>query len=262
MSYLKPQMWCLSLRIIHQEGECAYLAFLEMVLAIETWHNSGEMANLDYVPWPEGEFDEFQGSFVDYAVANLAGVLTPSLLAELTAGKAEWVAAYPAHIKAKTAAREAAELKRASRKRLVRAIREAAGALQANPNVGDDVLISMRLTVRDRVRTPAPVPDTEPLLNAHIAGAQTVILRFFDGEGKTRRKPKGVVGCQIFVDVGAAAPSDREAFRYLGMSSDGRFQVTFLGEEIGKYAHFYGRWMNTRGELGPYGPTLTVVVPN
>ena len=219
------------------------------------------MPHLDYVPWPEGEFDEFQGTFVDYAVAHLAGVLSPSLVAELAAGKAEWDVAYPDHIRAKAAAREATERKRASRARLVRAIREAAGALQANPDVGDEVLLSMRLTVRDRVRTRVAVPESSPILKARLA-AQAILLSIIDGEGKTRRKPKGVVGCQIFVDIGAAAPSDRESFRHLGMATDGRFQATFTGEDIGKFAHFYGRWMNTRGELGPSGPTLTVVVPN
>lgn len=220
------------------------------------------MPSQDYIPPSEGAFDGFQGVYVDYAVANLAGVLPPAMLAELAASKGEWEVAYPAHGRAKAAAREAAQLKREARARLTRAIRDSAAALQANPAVGPEVLRSLQLRVRDTERTPAQVPSTWPLLVQRLARSQTILLGIIDAEGKTRKKPKGVFGCQIFVDVGDATPADRESFRYLGLATDGKFEATFAGEDVGKFAHFYGRWMNTRGELGPYGPILTMVVPN
>lgn len=221
------------------------------------------MSSPDYIPLPEGVFDGFQGNFVDYVVANLAGVLPPALIADLVAGRAEWESAYPAHTQAKAAARAAAQRKRAARRDLQNTIRSVSARLQADPSIEDSVRVVLGLTVRDRVRSRVAVPESAPLLITLRARGEAIELRIVDRETKSRRKPRGVVGCQVFVDVGGPTPEpDLDRYRYLGMATDGRIVANFSGADIGKFAHFYGRWVNTRGELGPLSATLSLIVPN
>jgi hypothetical protein len=93
------------------------------------------------------------------------------------------------------------------------------------------------------------------------ATAQTVILGVIDEESKSRKKPEGVVHCQIFVGFGEAQSLDIEECTFLGISTDGRFQHMFEGNRVGHRAHFVGRWVNRRGEPGPRGGFVSVIVP-
>lgn len=219
------------------------------------------MYHPDYIPDADGAFQAFQRGFTSYALANLAGLLSPAQLAALAAQQAEWESAHLDNIAAQNAAKEAAAAKRAARAAYRRTIRQVSALVRADPSTTDDVRVSLGIPVRDRIRTRRPVPDSVPRLLNGGASGQSIRLGIIDEETKRRRKPEGVYACEVFVKVGGDAPSDIDDCRFLGLSTDGKFEATFEGDAIGQPAHFLGRWVNTRGEHGPRGQVLTVIVP-
>ena len=45
------------------------------------------------------------------------------------------------------------------------------------------------------------------------------------------------------------------------MATRGTEVVTFNNEEGGQTAHYRLRWMNTRGEAGPFSPVFSATIP-
>ncbi len=79
--------------------------------------------------------------------------------------------------------------------------------LQAGPNVDDGERAAMGITVPDRVPTPAGPPTTRPLVRVDSGRRLRHTLHFADEATPTRRaKPSGVMGAEIWVNVGEPPP--------------------------------------------------------
>lgn len=81
-------------------------------------------------------------------------------------------------------------------------------------------------------------------------------LRIADAANPTRRaKPKGVDRALLFVALapaGAPAPSDESAYRFAGLVADGTATLDFSPDKGGMQAYYLARWVNARGEPGPW----------
>lgn len=136
--------------------------------------------------------------------------------------------------------------------------------VQANPNVTDAQKELLGITVRKTTRTPAPIPSTTPSMQ-RIDTSTRGILRLFIVDASTpesRAKPPGVQGCEIREQIGGTEPVDPNTMPLLVIETRPRYRADFAPTEVGKTVYFALRWINTRGEHGPWSEVYSAVVPS
>ncbi len=69
-----------------------------------------------------------------------------------------------------------------------------------------------------------------------------------------------MMGCQIWIKIGDPAPTDPSQLRFLDVDTSTPYKVEFQGEDAGKTAHYMLRWVNTKGEQGPWSQTVSATI--
>jgi len=111
---------------------------------------------------------------------------------------------------------------------------------------------------------PAPAPTTRPLALVQSGQRLTHQLRLVDESTPTRRaRPAGVLGAEVWVklvDADQPTPTNPAALTFLTMTTKPTFRADFKPGEGGKTAVYMARWINTRGEKGPWSEITTATV--
>lgn len=240
----------------------------------------------DYIPRPDGDFSAWLEQYWEYLKFwwDKQGLDTAELAA-LELAVQEWRVAYPAHTTAQAAAEGARQAKDSARTALEQQIRPITRFVQSWPKTTDANRAEMGITISGTSRTPGGGPTTRPL--AIVDGAQRLThqLRLVDESTPTRRaRPAGVLGAEVWVKLAepngqsangqmvklkavdadaspaAAAAGDPANFTFLTMTTKPSFRATFKPAEGGKTAIYMARWVNTRGEKGPWSEIATATV--
>ena len=77
---------------------------------------------------------------------------------------------------------------------------------------------------------------------------------------KRKAKPAGVMGAEIWVLIGPTPPVDPGELTFLAVDMRTPYTTDFDGADGGKQAHYMLRWVNTRGETGPWTETATATI--
>ena len=114
--------------------------------------------------------------------------------------------------------------------------------------------------MRATTRTPAPVPTTRPVAKIDTSQRLQHTISFVDEEtpGKSK-KPDGVIGCEVWFKLGTA-PTDPSELTYLATDTKTPYIAVFDGADAGKTAHYMLRWVNRRGERGPWSQTVSATI--
>ncbi len=225
-----------------------------------------------YMPRPDGNFSAWAQHYYD-AVEKWWSVngFDESELKPLKDAVSAWVAAYAAHVKAQAAAEGARQAKDAARAALEKEVRPVTNFVQGYPKTTNADRAEMGITVRDTSPSPAPTPSSRPLALVESGQRLTHQLRLVDESTPTRRaKPAGVLGAEVWVKLVAPpaaespAPTDPardpSSFTFLTMTTKPSFRAEFKAGEGGKTAVYMARWVNTRGEKGPWSEITTATV--
>ncbi len=133
--------------------------------------------------------------------------------------------------------------------------------LANNSKVTDSDRARMGLTVKTGTRTPTPAPTTSPVGTVDFSVRQQHTLHYYDeASAHSNAKPEGVHACEIFMKVDGEAPKDASELNYQGTCTAAPYTVKFDGAKTGKMAYYWLRWVNTRGEYGPWSSTLSAMV--
>lgn len=130
-----------------------------------------------------------------------------------------------------------------------------------NPLVTDEDREALGITIRDTVRTPMPVPATIPVATIGISTPLQHIIRIKDSESAGTGKPKGVMGCEIFRKIGDEPPKNTSELSFIAVCTRNVYTVNYSFEERGLFVYYRMRWINTRGEQGPWSEIVNVIVP-
>lgn len=218
----------------------------------------------DFIPRSDSEFDAWQSRFVTSLTAHLTDLgLTPGDVVALLGQQTAWAAGLAAHCTAQTAARGAREGKDSARRAYESGVRSLARRLQASPAVSDAERKSLGLRVSDTVRTRVAVPSTRPVVKVVSRDRLRHIIYFYDlreGGAMHRAKPAGVMGVEIWFALGALPPGDARACNLLGVYSRSPCAAEFGPGDGGKTAHYMLRWVNRRGERGPWSETASATL--
>lgn len=216
----------------------------------------------DYIPQSDAEFDIWFKNFMavlDQKKGTL-GVSAPDVAA-LTAEFSGWTTDYPAFITARSdlaAATQTKNQRRASSKALVRKL---VRSLQSNQSTTDADRAELDITVPDPTRTRAAVPTTRPIMTIDTSESLRHVLDFFDEMTPTSKaKPEDTLGCEIACQIGGTEPVDPDQMNILALDTATPYVATFKGEDAGKTAHYRLRWVNTRGDKGPWSQPYSATI--
>ena len=219
----------------------------------------------NYIPRPDGDFSAWAQHYYD-AVSKFYEEqgFDQELLTPLKKALDTWNAQYPAHVAAQQRAEGARQAKDAARVALEKEVRPVTNFVQGYPKTTDADRAEIGITVRDTSKTPSPTPTTRPLVTVDPAARLTHELRLVDEGSPTRRgKPEGVAGAEVWVkliDAGQPAPTDPSVLSFLTMTTRPTLRTDFRAADGGKTAVYMLRWVNTRGEKGPWSEVTTATV--
>jgi hypothetical protein len=214
----------------------------------------------NYLPAGDADFDIWQQNFYTYVNAHLAELgLTAADLAPLTAAQTTWQNAFSANITAQAAATGARQGKDTARDSFESLTRAFVRRVHAIPNITDAARASMNITVT-RERAVASAPTTRPVVNVNTDQRLRHTINFVDESTPTSKaKPDGVTGCEIWNKVGDA-PTGPSQLTYLGTDTRTPYVAEFDESDGGKTAHYMLRWINTKGETGPWSQTVSATI--
>lgn len=219
----------------------------------------------DYVPAPDDEFDTFvRDKFAPYVATNHVALgLTPAENTALQTPTTSWGYAWVAFTNA-DAAFQAATLDKDNKRKIIEAaVRNLAQKLQANPALTDVQKAGLGITVRKTTRTAVGVPTSVPVLTRADTSTRC-ILRLFYADAATpdsKAKPDGVQSCEIREQIGGAAPTDPNAMAFLAIETRAPYRADFEAGDAGKTVYFAFRWLNTKGQPGPWSQVFNAVIP-
>lgn len=221
------------------------------------------MSNSDFIPRSDGDFNLWQGSLMEYVALNLAawGIPEPEFQT-LTSLQTVWTDAFSkasnrqnrtaADVKAKDSARTDFE-------KATRAF--TAEWLSNNSKVTDSDRTRMGLTVKAGTRTAVARPSTSPVGSIDFSVRLQHTINFSDeATPRSKAKPEGVHGCEIYMKVDGDAPKDVSEMSYVATDTATPYVVNFDGSKGGKTVYYWLRWVNTRGETGPWSTCVNALV--
>jgi len=108
--------------------------------------------------------------------------------------------------------------------------------------------------------TEAP-PATVPLAKIDTSKRLTHTLSWSDaGNGTHKRRPKGVMGAEIWVKLGDTAPGNEKDCAFLAVDSASPYVASYEPTDAGKIAHYMLRWRMNDGTLGTWGETVSATI--
>jgi hypothetical protein len=134
--------------------------------------------------------------------------------------------------------------------------------VQGTASVTDAQKLELGLTVRQQP-SPIPPPASQPGITILATIGNTVKLRLSDlTDSANRGKPAGVDGASVFSFVGATAPTEEAEWKFEGVTSRTKIDVTFP-ESItpGAKVWFTAFWFNQRKQNGPAATPVGCNIP-
>jgi hypothetical protein len=211
-----------------------------------------------------------QESALDVWLANFSGLisaapasygLSPADAAQIAAAVADWHKAYLVATSPATRTASSVADKRGEKQHVVRVVRSFAARIRADESIGDDLKINLGLKLRPRRGEPVPTPAGVPVLAVRRLDIGVHELRAMDGDTRpSRGKPPRVASIMVYRAVGdtpARSPMDAD---FLTLSTRVAFASTFSHSDHGKTATYFARWINSKGEAGPWSIAMSAPI--
>jgi hypothetical protein len=139
--------------------------------------------------------------------------------------------------------------------------RLAKGCLISNVNVNESDRIAMKLPpLRAKIKASAR-PNDSPRLEFHFSRPLSLDLRHKGKNGRAWGKPRDVVLLEIRHGVMDESPQSPAALPDYSFSSKSPASFSFEADKRGTTFYAAGRWINRKGETGPWCELISQVVP-
>ena len=76
-----------------------------------------------------------------------------------------------------------------------------------------------------------------------------------------RPNPTAWPAAKSWVKIAGNPPADPGELRYLATDTSTPYLAEYTGTDAGKLAHYWLRWVNTRGEKGPWSDNVSGTIP-
>jgi hypothetical protein len=217
----------------------------------------------DYIPSTDPEFDLWQKSLIDKIreLMPTSGI-DPSKVMGLESKQSIWNTTFSKASNKQNRTAAEVQAKNDALDDYKKEIRSfVAEFLANNSRISDSDRILMGLTVKSGTRTPAPAPTTSPLGTVDFSVRLQHTLHLSDqATPQSKAKPAGMHGCEVWSKLGGEAPKDASELSYQGVSTSNSFTITYEGKQANIMAYYWLRWVNTRGEYGPWSTTVSSII--
>jgi hypothetical protein len=133
--------------------------------------------------------------------------------------------------------------------------------LSNNNKVTDSERERMGLTVKSGSHTPVPTATTLPVGTIDFSIRLQHTIHFVDeASPRSKAKPEGVYGCEIWVKIGGESPKDHTELIYLTTCTRTPYIMRFSGADAGKIAFYWFRWVNKRNSPGSWSSTASAMI--
>jgi hypothetical protein len=215
-----------------------------------------------YIPSQDSLLDEWLNNFKTLIAASPTtyGLAIGDATAISTA-YTNWHTAYLTAVNPTTRTKLTVAAKNQQKTVVLGVVRGYAATIRANAAVSDTLKGGLGLHVRDSAPTPVPPPSTFPTLTVIEPMRGTQDLQAHDSTTPNKRaKPPGAAGLLLFRAVGTAAVTDPESARFLSFVTRTEYKSNFDSADNGKTATYFARWTNNKGEVGPWGPPVSMPI--
>lgn len=203
----------------------------------------------DVFPKKDREFIETVKKFKNAVIAQAGDFdFSADELNEMDDAVSELEDAYKQLNNLKISVKTARQNKDSIRKKVERIVRGKAGRIYANGQISKSQLVGLGLRPHDDKLTRINAPDDAPRFVIKNSLPLRHIIRFWEkGSERRRRKPKGVVGAEIWRKIEGVD----DEYYLIGTAMSSPYEISYKPEYTGKQAHYYLLWITRRGEKSP-----------
>jgi hypothetical protein len=154
-------------------------------------------------------------------------------------------------------------LKNISKKDIVSYTRRLARQINNSLIVSDSQRSELGLTIRKVEPTPVPIPGFAPKIDILEVDGHEVTIALRDAlKIKSKAKPAGTAGANVFSYVGATPPDDVQDWTFQGgVSNPSKVTYTFDASIApGSKVWFTAFWFNPRNQSGPATSPVSTVI--
>jgi hypothetical protein len=182
---------------------------------------------------------------------------TAAVVAQLTTDKNTFGTDLTAHVAAQAAAKAATTTKDAARavlEAIIRSIRNIANANKVKQSDIDALGIPASSgAAPSNATVPAGAVNTSERLRHTISWTDAASL-------DNKRKPRGVMGCEIWLKLDGPPPIDESECTFLTLDSKTPYLSEYPGTDAGKMAHYLLRWRMSDGSVSALGETVSATI--
>ncbi|CAN5314667.1 hypothetical protein BH10ACI1_BH10ACI1_02310 [soil metagenome] len=189
---------------------------------------------------------------------SASSALSSAVLDELDSDTDTLAVDLPKHIAAQASARSMRKTKDASVKKTKQTLRSVARKLRA---AGSSNAELASLGIHVSAISALPAKATRPFGRVDTSARfQHIIYVVDEAAPDIKRKPRGSIGCEIFVKIGGELPADEKDCTYLTVCAKATYRAEFGGEVVGKQAHYLMRWRMRDGSASAWGETVSATI--
>lgn len=162
-----------------------------------------------------------------------------------------------------TKSKTTVEDKNLARSAMVLVLRQYAMQIVHNPAVSAALRDSLGLNPHTSYPTRVRAPQTAPELTVQPAGNLGISVRYHVvGSGvRSKAKAEGARACQLFCRVSATPVVNTDGMFLAATLTKIPAYIPFSQQFGGQQAYFAARWINERGEAGPYSAIASMTIP-
>ena len=220
------------------------------------------MSSSPYIPRKDAGFNALQDAVYAQVLLHAGAWLIPEQsIAAFQAERGLCNSAYSTYLDPAKRTRAVVREKNDARKEYEAALRLfVQGQIMHNPKVTDADRLGMSLPVYDRTPTPVVPPQTYPELDIDFSQIARHILRVRDSETRSAGKPAHVAGFEIWRYIGGFTWPDFKDMRLVGLATRSPHTLEYDFSERSRVAWYALRWVNTRGEKGPWSEIISAII--
>ena len=215
-----------------------------------------------YLPSKDADLDTWLNNFKTLIAASPTtyGVVAGDATA-ITNAYTNWHTAYLAAANPSTRTKVTVGTKNDQKVIVLGVVRGYAATIRANAAVSNGLKEGLGLHVRDTQPTPVPPPTTYPTLIITEPMRSKQDLDAHDSTTPNKRgKPPGTAGLLLFRAIGTIPATEPTQAQFLSFVTRAAYQSTFGPADNGKTATYFARWTNSKGEVGPWGPAVSMPI--
>ncbi|MDR2042535.1 MAG: hypothetical protein LBP98_09530 [Tannerella sp.] len=217
----------------------------------------------DYMPYRDGDFDTLQNNVYNAAVANRAHWLIPQeVITALDSPRLRWNSAYATFLRPDMRTPAVTQEKNNAKKVYTAAERTfIQGQIMHNPRVTDADRRSMGLHVYNRTSTQVRTPETRTEMEVDFSQIMRHIIHVRDSESKRAGKPAHIIGFELWRRIGGDTGPLFSEMQLIELATRSPHLVEYTSGDRGKMVRYASRWVNTRGQKGPWSEIISAIVP-